>query len=59
MTSAPLVLAHGSGADEAVLIGLPLALLVVFLLLERRARRREREDGEDGPAAGVGGSEHC
>ena len=36
-----VVLAHGGGADEAVLVGLPLLVLVVFAVLERRARRRE------------------
>jgi hypothetical protein len=34
-------LAHGGGAPEAALIGLPLVLFTVFLLLERRARRSE------------------
>lgn len=35
-------LAHGGGAPEAAMIGLPLLLFAVFFLLERRARRRER-----------------
>ena len=35
-------LAHGGGAPEAAMIGLPLLLFVVFFLLERRARRQER-----------------
>lgn len=43
------VLAHGGGAPEAAMIGLPLLLFVVFGLLERRARRRE-----DGPATTQG-----
>ena len=34
-------LAHGGGAPEAAMIGLPVLLFVVFFLLERRARRRE------------------
>lgn len=35
------VLAHGGGAPEAAMIGLPLLLFVVFIALERRARRRD------------------
>ena len=34
-------LAHGGGAPEAAMIGLPVLLFVVFFLLERRARRRD------------------
>lgn len=41
MTPGLVVLAHGGGAPEAAMIGLPLLLLVAFALLERRARRRE------------------
>jgi hypothetical protein len=37
-----VLLAHGGGAPEAAMIGVPLLVLVVFGLLERRARRRER-----------------
>ena len=56
-----IVLAHGGGAPEAAMIGLPLVLFGVFLWLERRARRRESqaeevpaggEPGENGPARG-------
>lgn len=36
-------LAHGGGAPEAAMIGAPLLLLAVFVVLERKARRRERE----------------
>lgn len=36
-------LAHGGGAPEAAMIGAPLLLLTVFVVLERKARRRERE----------------
>lgn len=52
-------LAHGGGAPEAAMVGLPLLLLGVFVLLERRARRRETEaevqavpdiSGEAGPS---------
>jgi hypothetical protein len=50
MTTA-LLLAHGNGADEAAMIGLPLLLLGVFGLLERRARKREREAEQEGPPA--------
>ena len=35
-------LAHGGGAPEAAMIGLPLLLFAVFFVLERRARRQER-----------------
>ena len=41
--SGGLVLAHGGGAPEAAMIGLPILLFTVFFLLERRARRREDE----------------
>jgi hypothetical protein len=34
------VLAHGGGAPEAAVIGLPLVLFALFFLLERRARGR-------------------
>lgn len=44
----PVVLAHGGGVPEAAMIGLPVLVLVVFAVLERRARRRERGDGDDG-----------
>ena len=44
-----LVLAHGGGAPEAAMIGLPILLFTAFFLLERRARRREAERPEDGP----------
>lgn len=37
------VLAHLGGAPEAAMVGLPVVVLVLFALLERRARRRERE----------------
>jgi predicted alpha/beta-hydrolase family hydrolase len=46
--SGDLVLAHGGGAPEAAMIGLPILLFVVFFLMERRARRRE--DEEEPPA---------
>ena len=44
-----VVLAHGGGAPEAVMVGLPLLVLGLFAVLERRARRREaaREAAED------------
>ena len=42
-TATGLVLAHGGGAPEAAMVGLPVLVLVVFAVLERRARRRERE----------------
>ena len=37
------VLAHGGGAPEAAMVGLPLLVLAAFAVLERRARRREAE----------------
>ena len=43
-------LAHGGGAPEAAMIGLPLLLFVVFLALERRARRRGAAQAETPPA---------
>jgi hypothetical protein len=43
-------LAHAGGVDEAAMIVLPLLLFAVFLLLERRARRRERDAEPDEPA---------
>jgi hypothetical protein len=43
MASGQVVLAHYGGAPEAVSIVLPVVLFTGFLLLERRARRRERE----------------
>lgn len=48
MTVGPVVLAHGGGAPEAAMVGVPLLLLVAFGLLERRARRREAESGTQG-----------
>ena len=49
--AAGLVLAHGGGAPETLMVGLPVAILVVFAVLERRARRREREQEQGGPPA--------
>ena len=43
MTPAVDVLAHGGGAPEAAMVGLPVVVLAVFAVLERRARRREAE----------------
>ena len=34
-------LAHGGGAPEAAMIGLPVLLFAVFFALERRARRND------------------
>lgn len=41
---AQVVLAHGGGAPEAAMIGLPVLVVVAFVVLERRARRRERDE---------------
>ena len=43
--SGVVLLAHGGGAPEAAMVGLPVLVLVVFAVLERRARRREAEQG--------------
>ena len=48
--AAGTVLAHGGGAPEAAMIGLPVLLFVVFGLLERRARRREADTAGDDEA---------
>ena len=52
------VLAHLGGAPEALTIALPVLIFAVFMLLERRARRRDREAAargetqqDEGPAA--------
>jgi hypothetical protein len=42
-----VVLAHAGGVPEVVALGLPVLALVVFALVERRARRREREEEDD------------
>lgn len=47
MTGGAVVLAHGGGAPEALMIGLPVLVLVLFGVLERRARRREAEQEDD------------
>jgi hypothetical protein len=41
--SPDLVLAHYGGVPEALTFGLPIAIFAGFVLLEKRARRRERE----------------
>ena len=43
-----VVLAHGGGAPEAAMIGLPVIVLAAFAVLERRARRREQEQEQQG-----------
>ena len=45
------VLAHLGGAPEALTIALPVLIFSGFMLLERRARRRERDAAQrhDGP----------
>ena len=43
------VLAHGGGLPETFMVAVPVGVLVLFVVLERRARRREREDGGTGP----------
>ena len=49
MTPAVDVLAHGGGAPEAAMVGLPVLVLAVFAVLERRARRREAEQEQQSP----------
>ena len=46
-TADAVVLAHGGGAPEAAMIGLPVLVLAVFAVLERRARRREAAQESD------------
>ena len=41
-------LAHGGGVPEAAMIAAPLVLLAVFVVLERRARRREADEADGG-----------
>lgn len=41
-----LVLAHYGGVPEVLTIALPLLIFAGFLLMEKRARRRERERAE-------------
>ncbi len=41
--SLDVVLAHYGGVPEGLTIALPLLIFTGFMLLERRARRRERE----------------
>jgi len=45
-----VVLAHGGGAPEAAMVGLPVLVLAVFAVLERRARRREAGQDLRAPA---------
>ena len=40
------MLAHYGGAPEALTIALPVVIFAGFMLLEKRARRREREAAE-------------
>ena len=47
MTPAVDVLAHGGGAPEAAMVGLPVVVLAVCAVLERRARRREAEQQQE------------
>jgi hypothetical protein len=44
--AATVVLAHGGGAPEAAMIGLPLLLFAVFFMLERRARKADAADAD-------------
>jgi hypothetical protein len=50
VTGELIVLAHLGGAPEAALVATPLVLLLAFGLLERRARRRERDSDTEGEA---------
>lgn len=42
-----MVSAHYGGAPEAMTIVLPIVIFSAFMLLERRARRRERERAQE------------
>jgi hypothetical protein len=54
-----VVLAHYGGAPEALTIGMPLVIFVGFMLLEKRARRREREAAaRDAPPEQAGPPAH-
>ena len=49
MPAPDLVLAHYGGVPEALTIGLPIVIFTGFMLLERRARRLERERAAEQP----------
>ncbi len=44
-----LVLAHYGGVPEVLTIVLPIGIFTAFMLLEKRARRRERERAAEQP----------
>lgn len=46
--SAATVLAHAGGAPETVMVGAPIVVLAVFALMEKRARKREKDAETDG-----------
>lgn len=56
MLAASDLLAHAGGAPEALTIGLPIAVFVGFMLLEKRARRREKTERDGDDPGGEGGS---
>ena len=41
-----MLLAHGGGLPEALSLGLPVAVVVALVLLERSARRKAREEDD-------------
>ena len=45
-----MVLAHGGGAPETAMVGVPLLIIALFGWLEVRARKRERTEGGAGDA---------
>ena len=45
--SGAVVLAHGGGVPEAAMVGVPVLVLGLFAVLERRARRREAAQERD------------
>ena len=52
MSPPDLVVADGGGAPEVAMVAAPVLAVAVFLLLERRARQRERSVEDEDPDAG-------
>ncbi len=42
-TGTVVVLAHGGGAPEALMVGVPVLMVAGLVLVERSARRKARE----------------
>ena len=52
--SAGIVLAHGGGAPEALTLGLPILVVLAFVYFEMKARKKERNQDQDGDRDGAG-----